>query len=153
MDGVLQILRDAATSVVGLFRSTKEAYEGASRFGRMRVWILAIFAADVLGVVLYIALSAGLPLNLEVWFQAGFPSNMLVIRNEGSRALTDVELTLDGRYHLKVERLAPGLQGFEVNRAFKDASDLAPPDDYRPQALTVTTDGDSVQIPVAKTGQ
>ena len=152
MDRIIEILQDAAKSVLGLFRSTREAYEGASRFGRMRVWILAVFALDVAGVVLFVALSSGRPLDLEVWFQAGFPSNMLVIRNEGSSALEQVELLLDDRYRLKVERLSPGLQGFEVSRAFRDAQDLAPPEDYRPQQVQVTTHGDSVRIPVAKTG-
>jgi hypothetical protein len=152
MERVIEILRDAAKSVLSLFRSTREAYEGASRFGRMRVWILAVFGLDVLGVVLFVALASGRPMDLEVWFQPGFPSNMLVIRNEGASALEDVQLVLDGRYQLSVERLAPGLQGFEVNRAFRDASNLAPPEDYRPEELLVSTGGGTARIPVAKTG-
>lgn len=146
-------VRETVDSLKGIFRSTKDAYDGASRFARLRMGVLAVFAVDVLAVLVFVLGSGGRPLDLEVWFQPGFPSNMLVVRNEGSRPLEDVKLLLDGRYGLEVLSLPVGLQGFEVNRDFRDADNLAPEEDYRPQTLRVETDGDSATFDVESRGE
>lgn len=148
MANLAENIREAVASIASMLRSGKDAYEGASRFARMRLWAIAVFGADVLLVVLFVALSGGRPLDLEVWFQPGFPSNMVVFRNEGREALKDVELVLDGRFRLKVNKLPTGLRGFELNRDFRDATNAAPPDGYRPRVVEVRTPDDAAEIEV-----
>jgi len=148
MSRLTEFVQDVVGSLSGALRSSREAYEGASRFARLRLWVLSVFAADVIAVVLYLALTGGRPMDLQVWFQPGFPSNMIVFRNEGSEPLLNVKLVLDGKYHLEVMSLPQGLRGFEVSRDFRDPGDRAPPETYRPSQVQVSTAGDTVQIQV-----
>lgn len=148
MSRLSEFAHDAAGSLTGALNSTREAYDGASRFARMRLWVLGVFVVDVLAVVLYLSLTGGRPMDLQVWFQPGFPSNMIVFRNEGSEPLTEVQLLLDGQYGLKVTSLPTGLRGFEVSRDFRDPTDRPPPEGYRPQMVRVITSGDTEDIPV-----
>lgn len=148
MDRVKELLIDGLQSIIDLFRSTKEAYEGANRFARLRVWILGIFALDVLVTLVLVLSLGGREIEVEVWFEQGFPSNMLIVRNEEGEPLKDVTLRLDGRYVLQVKLLKTGLQGFEVNRQFKDAKDQTPDEAYRPKQLEFRADGSEVKIAI-----
>ena len=148
MSGFKDQLLDGVTGALQFFRSTKEAYEGAGRFAKMRIWILAVLTADLLATMTFIAMSGGRAIDVEVWFEQSFPSNMLIVRNESGDPLEGVTLMLDRKYVLKVSSLAPGLRGFEVNREFRDASGAPPDDAYRPQQLEIQADGDSMIVPV-----
>jgi hypothetical protein len=141
-------LLDGIRSALEFLRSTKEAYEGAGRFAKMRVWILAVLVVDLVATVLFVAMTGGRAIDVEVWFEQSFPSNMLIVRNESGENLKKVILMLDRRYTLEVSSLAPGLRGFEVNREFRDSSGAAPDDAYRPQQLEIRADGDSMIVPV-----
>jgi len=143
-----EYVQDTLRGIASLFKSGREAYDGATRFARLRLWFIAAFAADVIAVVVFVAVSGGRPLDLEVWFQPGFPSNMIVFRNEGTEPLTKVRLRLDDKYVLEVDSLPIGLRGFELNRDFRDASNQPPPDAYRPAKVHVTTADDTAEIPV-----
>src|SRR5688572_26482048 len=139
---------DGVASTLEFLRSTKEAYEGAGRFAKMRIWILVVLLADVIATLVFVVTVGGRAIDVDVWFEQSFPSNMLVVRNESGDELENVTLMLDHRYVLKVGSIAPGLRGFEVNREFRDASGLAPDDAYRPQQLEIRADGDSMIVPV-----
>ena len=141
-------LLDGIRSALEFLRSTKEAYEGAGRFAKMRVWILAVLVVDLVATILFVAMTGGRAIDVEVWFEQSFPSNMLIVRNESGENLKKVTLMLDRRYKLEVSALAPGLRGFEVNREFRDSSGAAPDDAYRPQQLEIRADGDSMIVPV-----
>jgi hypothetical protein len=130
-------------------KSTKEAYEGAGRFAKMRIWILSVLIADVVATLMFVALVGGREIDVEVWFEQSFPSNMLIVRNESGDELEDVRLTLDRRYVLQVSSIAPGLRGFEVNREFRDSSGAAPDDAYRPQQLEIRAGRDVMMVPVS----
>lgn len=138
----------AAETFSDAFRTTREAYDGSSRFARLRLWILAVFGLDVVAVIVFMAMSGGRPLDLEVWFQPGFPSNMLVFRNESDEPLKNVRLVLDGKFTLQVPSLPTGLRGFEVSREFRDSANLGPAEGYRPQRVSVTTGDDTVDIAI-----
>jgi hypothetical protein len=140
---------EGTRSAFDFLRSTREAYEGAGRYAKMRIWILAVLALDLVATVLFAALIGGRDIDVEVWFEQSFPSNMLIVRNESGDQLEAVSLTLDGRYQLDVGAIAPGLRGFEINREFRDRSGAAPEDSYRPQRLEIRADGDSMLVPIA----
>ncbi len=146
MSRLSELANVAAETFSDAFETTREAYDGASRFARLRLLVLGVFGLDVIAVILFMAMSGGRPLDLEVWFQPGFPSNMLVFRNEGGEPLKDVHLVLDGKFSLQVLSLPTGLRGFEVSREFRDATDMAPDEGYRPRLVRVTTSDEAVDI-------
>ncbi len=143
-------LTDGMDSLQSTVRTTKDAYDGASRFTRMRIWIGTVLAADVLLTFLFVGVVGSQAMALEVWFEPGFPSNLLVVRNQGNDVLEDVFLVLDDRYTLRVPRLDPGPNGFEINREFHDKDDFGPPDDYMPSSLEVVSSNDKMHIQVKK---
>lgn len=148
-----EYLTETLDGLRAIFESDKGSDEDASRLARMRIGFLAMFAVDVIAVAAFVLMSGGRPLDLEVWFQPGFPSNMIVFRNEGSEPLRNVRLRLDNQYSLQVDALPPGLRGFELNRDFRDGANQPPPDAYRPLMVHVATDGDQADIPVeSRTG-
>lgn len=148
MQAVREQVAGLVASLRGVFRATRESYAAGSRFAKMRVWIIAILALDAILTVTYVIQSGAKPLDVVVWFEPGFPANMLVLRNEGGEPLEDVTLILDRKYELEVERIEEGLNGYEVNRAFRDREDLGPPESYAPKELEIRIEGRSVRIPV-----
>lgn len=154
MDGrvVSQRIREFLDSAFGFFRQQKETYDGGSRFLKMRVWIVGILALDVVLTLAFVLLSGGRSLDVVVWYKPGFPANMLVVKNETGDVLEDVKLVLDGRYAHQVDRIDRGLNGFDVNQLFRDASDGTPPDTYRPSQLQLVIDGDPVLLPIGAEG-
>lgn len=150
MAGWKESVVDGLKSIVDLFRSASEAYEGANRFAKIRVWILGVLGLDLLltlGVLIFVG---GRAIDVEVWFEQGFPSNVLIVRNEGSDPLEDVTLVLDGRYSLRAKTIDPGLSAFEVNREFRDGSSETPDYSYRPQRLEIRADGDRMVVPLGE---
>lgn len=150
MDRLKQLLVEGFVSIVGLVRSTKEAYDGANRFARMRLAILAFLVVDLVVVVGFMSSIGSRALELTVFFKKSFPSNMLVVRNESGEAMTQVRFTLDNRYVLTVPSLAPGLHGFEVNRVFMDPQELPPEESYTPKVVVVETDGERMTLDVSR---
>jgi hypothetical protein len=148
MSGLKSQLLEGIAGAFDFLRDTKEAYEGAGRFAKMRIWILAVLIVDLAATLAFVLMVGGRAIDVEVWFEQSFPSNMLIVRNESGDQLDDVTLTLDRRWVLQVSSLAPGLRGFEVNREFRDASGSAPDDAYRPQQLEIKAGGDLMTVPV-----
>lgn len=149
---VSERMKDFTSSAFGFIRAKKDTYETGSRFLKMRVWIVAFVLADVVATLGFVFFSGGRPLDVVVWFEPGFPANMLVLRNETGAVLEDATLVLDGKYTLEVERIERGLNGFEVNHAFRDAQEFAPSDKYRPVSLEIRVDGDAVSLQIGAQG-
>lgn len=143
------ILVEGFASVFGFLRSTKEAYDGAPRFARMRLLILGLLIVDVFAVIVFMSTMGSRDLDVTVWFEKSFPSNMLVVRNESGDPLDDVRLTLDGRFVLVVPRLEVGVRGFEVSHDFVDTDELTPDDDYLPRVVVVEADGETMSLDVS----
>lgn len=139
-------LNDFFSRAFGFVRSTKETYDAGTRFTRIRVWILALVVTDLIATLGYVFFSATNPLDVVVWFQPGFPANMLVVRNDGSAPLNDATLVLDEKYLLTVERIEKGPNGYEVSSLFRDKEDQRPPDTYRPVVLRMLLHGATVRI-------
>lgn len=144
-------LKEFADSAFGFLRSQKETYDAGSRFLKMRVWIVGILALDLV-LTLSFVLMSGQSFDVEVWFEPGFPSNMLVVKNQTGDPLEDVTLVLDGRYTLQVDRIEEGPNGFEVNHAFHDAQDSPPVDTYRPAQLELRIKSHVVRVPIGAHG-
>lgn len=149
MDRLKQILHEGLVSILGFVRSTKEAYDGANRFARMRLLILALFVVDVLVVVIFMGSIGAREIEITVFFKKSFPTNMLVVRNESGDTMKEVRFTLDDRYVLTVPKLEPGLRGFEVTRDFLDAQELTPGEDYEPRIVVIEADGDRMTLDVS----
>ena len=150
MSGFKDQLLEGFQSTIAFLRDTREAYEGAGRFAKMRIWIVGVLSADLIATVMFFAFVGGKEIDVEVWFEQSFPSNMLIVRNETDDPLEKVKLVLDGKWVLDAGSIAPGLRGFEVNREFRDRSGNAPEDSYRPHLLHIEADGDSMDIPVVQ---
>lgn len=149
MDRFRELVTEAIESLGSLLRQTKDAYEGASRYARMRLLILVLLAVDVFAVFIFIATFGSKALEVTVWFEKSFPSNMLIVRNESGDPIDDVKLTLDGRFVRVVKRLEAGPVGFEVSRDFFDPQELTPEDDYQPQVVLLEADGEQMTIEVS----
>jgi hypothetical protein len=144
----MERLRDFLSSAFGFIRQTKETYDAGSRFMRMRVWIFSLLGADVLVTIMFVLFSGGRALDVDVWFEPGFPANILVVRNEEGDPLPNATLVLDGRYRLTVDQIERGANGYEVNRVFRDSQDASPPDSYKPQQLEIWVDDDSFSFAI-----
>lgn len=121
-------------SILDLLKRGAERYQGASRFGRMRLGLLLFLFVDVI-VVLILATTVGQKLfEVEIWHQPGFPSSMIVLRNQ-DRPMKEVHLVLDGRYELVLETMPLGLKGITVQKEFRDAQWRAPQQGYQPSEL------------------
>jgi hypothetical protein len=145
-------LSEFTDAAFGFIRATKESYDAGTRFMKMRVWIVAILLVDLAVTVGFVFFIGGQPLNLSVWYQPGFPSNMLVVKNEGGRPLKDVTLILDNRYSAVVDKIDRGPNGFELNHVFRDKDDFAPPDSYKPAQVEIRVDRDVVRVPIGTQG-
>lgn len=114
---------------------------------RVRGALYLILAVD-LAVCLYAGIAAwNDQLRLTVWFERGFPSDMLMVRNQG-RAQAAVTLELDEGYRLSDVALAEGAQGFAVRRLFRDDAKKPPPERYVPSRLVVHRGDEQHAFPV-----
>lgn len=144
-------LGDFFQSAFGFVRAKKEQYDTGSRFMKMRVWIVGVLGLDVLLTVGFVLFS-GSALEVSAWFEPGFPANMLVVKNETGDALEEAILVLDNRYTLQVDRIETGVNGYDVNQAFRDEQDFTPPSSYKPAMLELRVDGHKVLMPVGRQG-
>ncbi len=147
MDWLREQLFLLLEALQSLFKQTREAYDGANRFARMRIWLVGAFAADVL-LTLMVVLSSGADLEADAWFKPGFPSDLIVVRNE--EPLSDVVITLDGRWVHRKSYLAPGVRGLDVRDDFRDDAEARPEPGYRPKVIQISADGDSITLPVSE---
>jgi hypothetical protein len=129
-------LREFLALAFGFVRQTKDSYEAGTRFNRLRIWIVGVLALDVIATIAFVMFAGSRPLDVDVWFEPAFPSNYLVVRNQEG-VLSNATLVLDNLYTLTVERIEPGLNGYEVNRTFRDRQDASPPDSYKPKQLEI----------------
>lgn len=150
MRQLVEMLRETFASIAAFVGSTKEAYEGANRFAKYRIWILGLFGVDVVATLIFVLASGGRSLDLEVWYQQSFPSNMLIVRSEEDRPLRDVVLLLDGQYRLEVDVLPKGLKGFEVGRDFLNDQRLSPGEEYRPSTVEIRAGGRVLVLPIVQ---
>lgn len=148
MGSFTEDLKEGLSSALDFLRDQKGAYEGSTRFAKMRVWILGLLGVDLVVTLFYVALAGGQVFDVEVWYEKAFPSNLLIVRHNGRRSLRDLTLTLDGRYTNWVDRLDPGLKGFELRGDFHDATGLAPGDDYKPAQIQLKNPDGEMTIPV-----
>ena len=133
--------------IVGGMRSlVRGGFGEGSRHSKKRVLALGIFGIDVIASAFYVFIATRQPIDIQAWFEPGFPSNMVVLRNNEDGALEDVTLVLDLRYSMSLTELEPGISGLEVNREFRDNQNKAPKEDYRPERLIVHVDGNSVSF-------
>ncbi len=148
MGNFVEDLKEGLGSTLAFLKDTKGAYEGSNRFAKLRIWVLGLLGLDVILTLLYVAFAGGQVFDVEVWYQKSFPSNLLIVRHNGGRALKDLTLTLDGQYSNWVDRLEPGLKGFELRGDFHDATGLAPGDQYRPRQIQLKSPEGEMTIPV-----
>jgi len=126
----------------------REALSRADRFARMRLWIVGALGIDVLGTLLVVLLSGSRTLAVDVRFVEAFPSNQVMLQNQGSM-LSDVKITIDGRYTAHLKELPPGSMhavGLEMDREFRDDAKVAPPRDYKPRMVVVSSGVSRIDI-------
>ncbi len=147
MNFISELIDDLWEALKDVFQSSKERYEGSSRFGRWRIWVLMALILDfavVAGLFVFLGLRA---IDVEAWYQPAFPSNLVILENSGSK-LGPTEIVLDERYTLTAEEIPRGVNGFELERRFRDSSDARPSASYHPQRMRVTTNGESIEVEV-----
>ncbi len=112
----------------------RQGYREANDFGRMRIWIVAFLAVDVMVVLFVLATVGGTPQDFQLTFQSGFPGNMVIVRNLSGRRRTGLEVDLDGTYTAEIETIeAFQTLGLELIREFHDDDGASPSPGYRPQ--------------------
>jgi hypothetical protein len=145
--GAVRAVKAGAVRVGSAIQDLHLKYKSEGRFNQMRIWVVAAVIADALLTSAFVVSSGGSnPLKIDGWFQKGFPSNLVVIRNDSKTELVDVELEIDGRYRAKVDHITLGANGFPIDQQFLDAQHHAPPAEYRPSTLTVHAGKDQVDI-------
>lgn len=117
----------------------------ADRYSRYRLIIAGVLGADVLVTLLVVIVASVVSLDVGARFVEGFPSNMLMLQNEGG-VLEDAEVVIDGKYTARVAAMPPGAMGLEIDREFRDASDAPPPRNYRPRRAQVKVGAATVDI-------
>lgn len=120
-------------------------------FARMRFRVFALLVLNLVVVASVLAFVGARALALEVWYLPAFPSNLLMVVNEGD-ALDDVVVLLDHRYRFVTESMPPGLNGFEIERRFLDEDGNRPTAGYRPRLVTVRAAGRTMDVVVESRG-
>lgn len=138
-----EILEQAWERIHGLAQDVREAYQEANRFARMRLWVAAFVVLDALVTVGFVAASGGGP-DLEIWYEVGFPSNMIIVRNHDGYPVKNLQILLDNQYELTVEEIAAeSVAGFEIDREFRDPEGRTPDAQYVPRTARLTRGGSS----------
>jgi hypothetical protein len=139
LDGSSQGLAKTARQRI---EELKQRYRDSGRFNQMRLWVVVAFVLDALLSGAVVLGTTRVTIRAEAWFQKGFPSNLIVVRQLDSRGFEDVEIVLDGgRYKGHVDRITPGANGFALDQQFFDAKESPPPNDYVPRRLTIRVQG------------
>ena len=147
MEFLSNLIDDLVQSVQGIFQKSKDAYEGSGRFQKWRLWVIGALVLDVALVGVVFAAIGLSTVDLEAWYQPSFPSNLVIVRNNGA-ALGPATIVLDGVYRLEGAKLEPGVNGFELERRFRNSKEEHPSASYQPSRLRLTVDGNDVEIEV-----
>lgn len=143
--GGAALLRDLLDAV----RGAKAGYDAGNKYAKMRFWIFGLFGLDVVLTLLAVLVVAGPSLNVTAWYEEGFPSNLVVIQNNG-RTLADVAVVMDGKYTAQIEELEAGATGLEIDRQFRGPSDTAPERTYKPRSVEIRAGSSHVILELAK---
>lgn len=143
--GGAALLRDLLDAV----RGAKAGYDAGNKYAKMRFWIFGLFGLDVVLTLLAVLVVAGPSLNVTAWYEEGFPSNLVVIQNNG-RVLSDVAVVMDGKYTAQIEELEAGATGLEIDRQFRGPSDTAPERTYKPRSVEIRAGSSHVILELAK---
>lgn len=139
------LLRDLLDAV----RGAKAGYDAGNKYAKMRFWIFGLFGLDVVLTLLAVLVVAGPSLSVTAWYEEGFPSNLVVIQNNG-RVLSDVAVVMDGKYTAQIEELEAGATGLEIDRQFRGPSDTAPERTYKPRSVEIRAGSSRVVLELAK---
>ena len=138
------LLRDLLDAV----RGAKAGYDAGNKYAKLRFWIFGLFGLDVVLTLLAVLVVAGPSLNVTAWYEEGFPSNLVVIQNNG-RVLSDVAVVMDGKYTAQIEELEAGATGLEIDRQFRGPSDTAPERTYKPRSVEIRAGSSRVVLELA----
>lgn len=127
-------------------------YAAGSPAFKMRIWIVSAFSVDVAATLLFFIIGgSSRALSVEAWYQQGFPSNLIVVRNVGARELKHIDMLLDSHYRAQIEAIGPGAaSGLEIDRAFVDEEQLGPPASYTPKRLRIHSGAHAVEIQLGR---
>ncbi len=139
------LLRDLLDAV----RGAKAGYDAGNKYAKLRFWIFGLFGLDVVLTLLAVLVVAGPSLNVTAWYEEGFPSNLVVIQNNG-RVLSDVAVVMDGKYTAQIEELEAGATGLEIDRQFRGPSDTAPERTYKPRSVEIRAGSSRVVLELAQ---
>ena len=145
------LLRDLLDAV----RGAKAGYDAGNKYAKLRlrdgelVQIFGLFGLDVVLTLLAVLVVAGPSLNVTAWYEEGFPSNLVVIQNNG-RVLSDVAVVMDGKYTAQIEELEAGATGLEIDRQFRGPSDTAPERTYKPRSVEIRAGSSRVVLELAQ---
>lgn len=134
-----------ADTIKARVHDVRAAVGRADRYSRLRLVIAGALGADVLITLLVVIIASVVSLDVHARFVEGFPSNLVLLQNEGS-ALEDAEVVIDGIYTARVREIPHGALGLELDREFRDARDTPPPRDYRPRRAHVKVGSASIDI-------
>lgn len=134
-----------ADTLKARIQDVRTAVGRADRYSRFRLIIAGALGADVLLTLLVVLIASMVTLDVGARVVEGFPSNLLMLQNEGGR-LEEAEVTIDGRYTARIAEIPHGALGLELDREFRDASDAPPPRDYKPTTARVKVGSASVDI-------
>lgn len=145
------VVRGFFQGLLGAFRRVKSEYDAEGRFSKLRIKILGAFflnlmVASVVGFVL----AQPPEVEIEAWWQVGFPSNLIVIRSLRPQPLRDVHMVLDSRYVGKAPIIQEGTNGFEIEQTFLDSNHFAPPREHVPQLLMLHTKRGLIRLKLTK---
>jgi hypothetical protein len=135
--------------LVESIRRIKAGYDAEDRYSKMRIWIVGALGADVLVTLIFVLIASSTNLPVTAWYEEAFPSNLIVLRNEGP-AIADVEVVVDGKYTARITSLASGVAGLELDREFKDGLDFPPPASYRPKLVEIRALGSTRKMELRK---
>lgn len=146
MSRLFSYISDVFRSVADAFRSTRAQYEGSDRFARARFWVLVLLTVDVCAALLLFLSIGSRAADIEVSYQADFPTGLIMVRSRESVALESVKVRVDGRYEAVIPKLrGGGLRSLHLRREFRDEARSAPPRGYVPSRAEVEVDGETIE--------
>lgn len=136
---------DRFGAVVRTLRELKGSYDREDRFSKMRIWIIGAVGFDVVLTLILVLFGMGPALDVKAWYEEGFPSNLIVVQNQGD-PLINVEVVVDEKYRARLPRLEVGATGLEIDREFRDGLDFPPPATYQPRELEIRSQGSAMTL-------
>lgn len=147
MSRLLEHISDLFRAVLEVFQTTRAEYEGSDRFGRSRFWVLVLLTVDVCVALLLFVSIGSKAAELDVSYQADFPTGLIMVRSRESVPLEAVKVRVDDRYEAVIPRLrGGGLRSLHLRREFRDEAHNAPPRGYVPSRAEVEVDGETIEF-------